>query len=217
MLNLTWNPNQGIKIFLLRGWTSGEVFEDDDDDDRWWKWVWFCIHEHLFTKVNANPNPGKLTTRLLLRTVIEEVMFTDRHFWVPLERSPPMQPGRYISDTLRLSDHHFRRGEGLPQKGKAVGVLRSEYYTRYLYGQQYLTIYQSRFQIIILDWTSVQFHLWTKEIIYFSDQGWTLPRRNFLSKFFGVLREKKVTFFIKKVYLLSLISLRLNIVWIYAR
>ncbi len=29
-------------------------------DDRWWKWWWFYFREHLFTKANANPNPGKM-------------------------------------------------------------------------------------------------------------------------------------------------------------
>ncbi len=29
----------------------------------------FCVLEHLFTKGNANPNPDKRSTRLLLRTV----------------------------------------------------------------------------------------------------------------------------------------------------
>jgi hypothetical protein len=56
--------------------------EDDDNNDGWWKWWWFRIREHLFTKVNANQNTGKPTAQLLLRTITEESMLTNRRLGI---------------------------------------------------------------------------------------------------------------------------------------
>jgi hypothetical protein len=48
---LTFTPG------LNKWWDSSKLMTDCDD--RWWKWWWFCVREHFFTKVDANPNPGK--------------------------------------------------------------------------------------------------------------------------------------------------------------